>query len=110
VEATKDLEAGLRAILTLAENAGIELPGILRGDPMAHVPDVTFNSIAEALEKDPDTYGTENAMRWKLRYRKENGLMACGAVTERFNGKKGERPRYTIHHRQWVKHLRGIEN
>lgn len=102
-----ELEMGVKAILHFAEAAGIELPGFLRDDPMAHVPDVTFGSIEEALAADPATYGSENAVRWKLRHRKTNGLLACGAVTEAF-GVTGRRANYTFHHRLWVKHALGL--
>jgi hypothetical protein len=103
-----DLETGVRAILHIAEQAGIQLPGLLREDPMAGVPDVSFSGIDEALAADPDTYGSENAMRWKLRYRAQNGLVACGAVTEHFTGAGKQRARYQINHRKWVAHQRGL--
>ena len=105
---TNELEAGVKAILKLAEAAGVELPGLLRDDPLAHVPAVHFNSIADALKADVDTYHSENSMRWKLRHRDTNGLLACGAVEEVFSGAKGERARYVIHHKKWVKHALGL--
>jgi hypothetical protein len=103
-----DLETGVKAILMIAEQAGINLPGLLHEDPMAGVPDVTFTGIKEALAAAPDTYQSENVMRWKLRHRHKNGLMDAGAVTENFNGPKNARATYTINHRRWVAHERGI--
>ncbi|TXS89084.1 hypothetical protein FV139_20615 [Parahaliea maris] len=83
-------------------------------DPLANVPDVTFVSVSEALAVHPDVYKNMNSLRWQLRNREHNGLLACGAVTEHYNRaprrkvKGDRRPTLHIHHRQWVAHQRGL--
>lgn len=102
-----ELEAGVRAILHLAESAGIRLPGILHEDPLHGVEDVVFNTVKAAVTTYPGVYFDEQRVRWKLRFRDQNGLLACGAVVEEF-GQGRVRPRIRIVHRQWVAHSRGL--
>ena len=103
-----ELEVGVRAILRIAEQAGIQLPGLLREDPMKDVPDVTFDNAVAAYHFDPKTYRSLDAMRWLLRHRRTNGLMDCGAVSELKHKTGQKRPTLRIHHRQWVAFSKGL--
>lgn len=103
----QELDAGVKAILQLAEAAGARLPGLLREDPLHGVEDIVFDSPKAAVAAYPEIYGDEHRVRWKLRFREKNGLLKCGAVVEDF-GRGRTRPRIRIVHRAWVAHRRGL--
>lgn len=107
-----ELERSVRTLLHLAADAGARLPGLLLEDPLSGVPDICFSTPEQAVEHDPYTYGNVHSVKWKLRNRERNGLLAAGAVVEHYNGPRAERkrPRLTIVHRQWVAHKRGLSN
>jgi hypothetical protein len=66
-----------------------------------------FSNVKAAVMTYPEIYGDEHHVRWKLRFRGQNGLRDCGAVVEEF-GEGRVRPRIRIVHRQWVAHSRGL--
>lgn len=103
-----ELETCTLAILKIAEAAGIQLPGLLREDPLSDVPDVSFDNAVDAFIFAPEVYRSIWALRWKLRNRHENGLIACGAVMEVISSIEQKRPSLRIHHKRWVAHDRGL--
>ncbi|WP_296927940.1 hypothetical protein [Thiohalocapsa sp.] len=53
---------------------------------------------------EPQGLGTEHALRWLVRHRHTNGLLACGAVIEK-RPTSGKRPLILIHGRRFARWL-----
>ena len=54
----------------------------------------------------PDAHTSMDGFRWELRFRNENGLVACGAVIERFADPRATRPSLLISPSRYFHHLR----
>ena len=94
--------ADFNEMLAIARRLAI-LPAIPESEPE----NVFYRGAREAAESEPAVFGTPNSVRWHFRNRKENGLIACGAVFERRDRPGQKKGTLIIDRNAWVRWMRG---
>jgi hypothetical protein len=65
-----------------------------------------YTTLRRFREAHPDVHTSMESLRWELRFRHDNGLVASGAIIERRSDPNASRPTLLISPSRYFRHLR----